>query len=174
MNFKFQISNFKLKWNSAQRGFTLIELMVVIGILGILIALVSVNLSKVQTGASVVSKTAEVAAEMRGQQGKAMAGDAENTGGSIAYGIHFDADKYVLFRGTVYNASETSNVVFTNESGVTFTNILFPGGDLVFDKVSGEVVGYTAGQDAVTVVHTASSDQKTITVNKYGVITQVQ
>lgn len=107
--------------------------------------------------------------DFRSQQLKAMNGESDGNGNIVARGIHFDSDKYVLFRGLVYNAADTSNfkVDLDNEQ---FVNITFLNSDLVFFPGSGEPVNFSTGSATVTLQQKSGGIQKTITINKYGTI----
>jgi len=169
MREELEIGNWKFA-----RGYTLIELMIVVGIVGILLSLITINLSRTQSKTSVASVTSEVVAAMKEQQVKAMVGDTEGTASSSRYGIRFETNSYVLFRGSSYSASDPSNVIVVTDPTIQFTNILFPDSTIIFEKISGEIVGYSSGQDAFTIRHTESNDQNVVELNKLGVVNQVQ
>ncbi|MBI4033246.1 MAG: type II secretion system protein [Candidatus Blackburnbacteria bacterium] len=153
-----------------KRGFTLIELLLVMGIFAILAALATVNLLRPQTQASVSSTTQVLTADVKGQQLKTMAGDTEGQTAPGPQGIYFEAARYTLFQGSAYSAGDPANKVVNLENNLTLTGINFPTSQLVFARRSGEVAGFVAGSDSVTVQNTQSSEQKTITVNRYGTI----
>ena len=157
-------------WKFA-RGFTIIELLLVIGIFAIVATLATINLVKPQTQASVDSTTQTLTADLKQQQLKAMAGDSEGASSAQVHGIKFFSDRYILFRGSTYQVGESSNFEVKLETNITLTSINFPSAEVVFLRRSGEVLNYTAGSNNVTIQNTQSSEQKTITVNRYGAIT---
>lgn len=139
------------------------------GIIAILVSFITINLLKPQTTASTSSSAQVLIADLREQQIKAMAGDSEGTGAAQAHGIYIESTRYTLFRGTNYSAGEPSNFTIDLESGLALSTTL-PQQQIVFANRSGEVAGYTAGSDTITLSHTQSGEQKVITINRYGAI----
>ena len=153
-----------------RQGFTLIELALIMGIIAILVSFITINLLKPQTTASTVSTAQTLAADLKEQQIKAMAGDSEGTATAQAHGIYFEPTRYTLFRGTVFPAGDPSNFTINLETGLSLSTS-FPQQQIVFTKRSGEVTSYTSGSDTITLSHTQSGEQKIITINRYGAIT---
>ena len=147
-----------------QKGFTIVELLLTMGIFAILTSLATINLVSAQHTASIDTTTTTLVADLKQQQTKAMTGDTEGRSAPSPYGVHFDTTKYVLFHGT-YNAADTSNFTINLEGSLRFTTT----GDILFSQVSGERTGLNpiVLQDSMTTRH------KSITTNTYGVITTV-
>ncbi len=152
-----------------QFGFTLIELVVVMGILLMLFGFASFSLVNVQRKTSVSSTADNLVSDMATQQTKAMLGAGSSGGDS--YGIYFQSDKYTLFKGTTYSASDPNNFTVSLDLGITFSNITFPASLLIFSSATGEINGFSAGQNTVTLHDTQGTKTETITVNRYGVVT---
>lgn len=150
-----------------QSGFTLIELVVVMGIILMLFGFVSFNLIGVQRGTSLNSIVDVLASDMASQQTKAMQGSGLSSGNS--YGIYFEESKYTLFQGTIYSPSDINNFIVSLDSGVVFTNVTFPSNSLVFSPRSGEVNDFSNGQNTITIFDSQGTKTETITVNRYGV-----
>ena len=121
----------------AQRGFTLIELIIVLSIVGILLGFTTINLSRSQQSASLNAVEQILLSDLKQQQLKAMIGDTEGRAASDLYGIHFDSNKYTLFHG-VYSEGEPYNFVINLDSNMQFNN---PEYDIVFSRLSGEITG---------------------------------
>src|SRR5690348_3412748 len=83
-----------------QAGFTLIELVIVLGIVGILFSIATINLVSTQHTTSVSAATDELVADMQTQQTKAMTGTKDTNGNPSSYGVHFTNSSYSLFQGT--------------------------------------------------------------------------
>jgi len=164
MNYK--LSNVSV---NPKRGFTLIEVMLVMAIFSLLMGFVTINLLRPQNKASVDSLSTQLIADIKQQQLKAMVGDSEGQATSQQFGVYFESDGYTLFRGSSYSASEASNFEVTLED-VTLTDIDFPSDQIVFSKRSGEVASFSSGSDSVTVNHASSGNTEIITINRYGVI----
>lgn len=153
-----------------QQGFTLIELGVVLAIMIILLTLSVVSITTVQQQAY-LSKSLEVLlSDIKLQQTKAMNGQTDGESTTYRYGIYFDTDTYTLFRGDTYNSSDPFNFTVSLDGQLTFSSVTFPNSQIVFEKGSGELVGFTPGSNTITL----SEDPTTITVNQLGVITNVE
>lgn len=153
-------------------GFTLIEVLVVIAIAAILISLTSVSLVSVQTRSSINSLTDQLLADIRSQQLKSMTGDTEGSGEISAYGLCFQSQNYVLFRGSVYSPTDPSNFSVAIDEPISLSSS-FSGSPcpvLVFSPGSGEIAGYTPGADTVTLSGDIPSETKTLQFNPYGVL----
>ena len=153
--------------NNWQAGFTLIEMLVVIGIIGTLVGLSTISLVKVQHNTTVTAAVDQLLSDMRTQQTKAMAGTEDTNGNANSYGVYIDStnNKYVLFQGTTYSAGASNNFS-VSLTGITFS----PTETIDFSQRSGEI----GNSYTITVINTNGSEQKTITMNKYGVVTSVQ
>lgn len=152
-----------------RQGFTLIELALIMAIIAILTSFITINLLKPQTTASTAASATTLVSDLKEQQTKAMAGDSEGTATAQAHGIYFEPTHYTLFRGTVFSAGDPANFTINLETGLSLSTTL-PQQQIVFTTRSGEVANYTAGADTVTLNHTQSGEQKTITINRYGSI----
>lgn len=150
-----------------RRGFTLIELIVAVGLIIVLVGLTSFNLLSSQRQVVKTGIVEQVVADIRSQQSKAMAGD----GTGSAFGIHFDASSYVLFSGASYNANDNANYVVTLDNNIQFTSTL-SNNTLIFTPVSGEVSNYVSGADTITIIDATDSTFHTLHVNSYGVVDQ--
>lgn len=156
-----------------KKGFTLIEVSVVIAAIAILLSISTISLTTLQQHTYVETTLETLLSDIKHQQLKAMAGDTEGSGGADVYGIHFDTNQYVLFKGPTFDGTDPLNFAVAINDSLDFTNNLFPGGELVFEKGSGEVVGFDGSNNAITIFNTLKSESQTITVNRYGVITSV-
>ena len=154
------------------KGFSLVELLIVMSVLIILSSFAAINLLKPQSQSGINAAATELSADIKSQQIKAMDGDNDGSGGASSYGIYFQNTSYTLFKGSAYSAADPNNFEVTLDNGVTITGINLPGSVLVFDRRSGEVSGFSAGHSSVEILNPASGEQKVITVNKYGAITQ--
>ena len=156
-----------------KRGFVLIELIIVFGMLAILIGMATINVFGSGRKASLTATVDTLVADLRSQQTKAMTGTTDSSGLPPAYGLHFDANRYVLFRGASYSASLSSNAAVPLDTRVRFTNIQFTNGNVVFASRSGEFIGYVSPSDTVTINQLDSGESKVVQLNRYGIITSI-
>ena len=150
------------------RGYTIVELAIVVSIFFILIGLATVNLFKIQHTSQLSSLVESFIADYKEQQIKAMVGDTEGSSAISSYGIHFETSSYTLFRNTY----GTSNFTVSLPSDVQFTTT-FPSSQIIIASGSGEISGFTSGQNTVTLKDTVDGSQKVMNFNRYGVITGV-
>lgn len=154
------------KSSKLQKGFSLVELILVMSIMAILIGLITINLVGSQQKASLNTVVENLISDVRQQQIKAMIGDSQGTANADSYGVHTDFSKYVLFKGTSYDALDASNFEVSLPSNIQFIS---PSADTIFLRVSGEISSVASLQ----VQDTTNSNIKTIQINRYGVITGV-
>jgi len=162
------------KMNHAHRqGVTLVEMMVVMGVVAILFTLGTVSILGVQRNASVNSSLEKLTTDVREQQSKTMLGDGEKQVIASASGIYFTQNNYVLFRGNSYNSTDPSNYVVNLDPGWSFDTINFPNSTIIFSRGSGEISGFTIGQDNVVLKNSGNNETRTVTFNRYGAIVSI-
>ncbi|QQG41731.1 MAG: type II secretion system protein [Candidatus Woesebacteria bacterium] len=135
------------KLQNTNNGFTVVELMLSIGILAILFALTTINLGRLPSSSAQSATIDVLISDIRAQQTQAMAGN-------IDFGIHFDSTSYTL---------TPSNFVVDLDPGISFSNVTFLGGDLNFSAGSGET---TSG--AFSIVNDQINQTTVVNINKYG------
>ncbi len=148
------------------KGFTLIELSLVMSIMAILLGFISIGLVRSQQNVSLFTTEEVLATDLRQQQLKAMIGDTEGRTTSDQYGIHFDANRYVLFHGSSFS-EDSSNFVNNLSSNLQFNNAGF---NVIFSRVSGEI----SSPVIINLQDKTTSSLKRIHINSMGVITQVE
>lgn len=154
-------------------GFTLAEIIVVVGIVVILAGLTFTNLTPTQRQSGLNSSLNILVADLKQQQIKAMAGDTEGRSTPDNYGIYFGTSTYTLFHGSSYSSSDTANQVVKLDNDVVVSNITFPSNVIIFTQVSGEILNFVNGSNTVTIKNVTGNLTKTITINRYGVITSI-
>jgi len=153
-----------------KRGFTFVEILLVIGLAALMVAVISGSLLRLPTQADLEAEVQKVIADIKNQQLKSMVGETSGTEDAISYGIKFDMNSYTIFRGTGFTIGNTSNFTVSFPSSIQISSNTFPSGEIVFRRISGEVIGLVAGQDSITLQNTISSATSTITINRYGAI----
>lgn len=154
-----------------KNGFTLVEILIIMGILAVLFTITSLNLTNTVPQSSLDNTVRLFIADLKQQQLNALTGNTEGQGSSSDYGIYFTSGKYTLFRGSSYNASDTANFdVVTDDIDTSSTST---GSVIVFIKNSGIIKNFSPSNNTITFTQTNIGSQKTITINKYGVIESV-
>lgn len=155
------------------RGFTLVEILMVMVISLTIMGLSAVSLLRTQQVTNINNSVGQIISDINSQQLKAMVGATDGTSASSSYGIFFIQDSYVLFRGTSYSPTDSTNTVISLEKNINISNISFPSSSIVFSRQSGEIVGFSPGNNSLTINYIASNEQRTITINRYGVVTSI-
>lgn len=152
-----------------RRGFTYIELILVMGIFALLSSLTTINFFNTYPKANVRATQDILIADLKSQQSRAMAGEGLAGAPSPGWGIKFFADHYVLFSGVAYNPASPNNTLINLPANLSLITNLPNSGEIVFGRGTGEVLGYVAGSDTVTLV--GGSNTGLIRLNQYGTIT---
>ena len=116
------------------RGFTLIEALTIVGILIVLIAVSIPAFRFFQKESDLNNSVEEALNTLRLAQNKTIASE-----GASQYGVHFEAGKCVLFKGTTYNPSASDNEIHNLPQSVEIDKVELAGGgqEVVFARVTG-------------------------------------
>ncbi len=152
------------------KSFSLIEVTVVIGILSVLSMLGTIQLIRPQITISLDTTSLQIVSDIRSQQLKSMKGNTDQKALSQQHGIKLLANSYVLFSGSTYSPSDTTNTEVTLDTQLNFTNINLTNAEIVFDKLSGEFAAYTPSTNTFRLTNSADGSYKTFSINKLGVI----
>lgn len=149
-----------------RKGFTLVELLVIMGIVSLLVSFVVISILKPQSSSSLSSTTNQLISDVRSQQLKSMVGETGTIEASPS-GVFFGPTSYTLFYGGNFQNGDPNNFVINLPDNVRFSTVSFPGSKVVFATRSGEIVGFSTGTDSVTISWNNSAF-RTIRFNKYG------
>lgn len=168
-----------VRWANAKNmakklmGFSLLELIIILSIMSTLIMLATSNLFGAQYNASFTTSFNTVLSDINHQRLKAMTGDTTGQSPYQNYGIYFETDAYILFAGTNYNPVDPANFTVSLGDNVAFFNNIFNQSQIIFAAGSGEVLNYNINTNSIGIRHNVTGEQKTITVNSLGTISQV-
>jgi prepilin-type N-terminal cleavage/methylation domain-containing protein len=151
--------------NMYKKGFTMIELLIVISILAVLSALIFPSLSKFRNDRILQNTTADIISLIN----KARS-DTISSLNSTNYGVHLSTNSATYFVGSTYTNGVGSNVVVTFDATVNVPStggysLNGGGGDIIFTRLTGDTTNYG------TIILQLVSDttkQKTITVTQTG------
>jgi prepilin-type N-terminal cleavage/methylation domain-containing protein len=150
-----------------RRGFTLIEIILTMGVVATLLVVSSINLLSSQRKSSLTSTLDILYSDLREQQMKAM------SSGTTAQGIYFSQNYYVLFNGTAYDPDDSGNFTVELSPNQQFIDITFPIATISFLPKSGEISGFIPGNNSVTLVDAQENQSYAVTLNAYGVVTAI-
>ncbi|MEK7496618.1 MAG: hypothetical protein AAB657_01800, partial [Patescibacteria group bacterium] len=134
----------------------------------ILMMIASVNFFPIKQKTSLSTAVQSLITDIKEQQLKAMSGETTQ-------GVYFDGDKrkYTVFKGTTYEASNTTNFTVPLGDQIIASEINFSGSQLIFAPGSGEISNFLPG-NKIVLLNTVSNEQKTIFFNKYGTIINIE
>ena len=161
---------------SKNLGFTLIEILLVISLIVLILTIVTTNLFNPVSQGKLDAVLVDAVSIIREAQNKAMNSDTSGQTTSSEYGVHFESNKYILFKGTAYNPSDSSNFVVNAPSGITIIpNLPCPSppngcANIVFQKISGEVASFNGSQNSVCIIETSQKQKKNLLINFVGVV----
>ena len=148
-------------------AFTLVELILIMGLFSLLVMISGINLIKPQVSASIDTTVNQIVSDLKSQQIKSMSGSTDGLSSSQNFGIYFESDKYTLFTGSSYNSSDSRNFIVHLATGLSLSNNL-TSSQIVFSKINGEIVSYTSGS-YVQLSHSSGGSQ-IINISSLGVV----
>lgn len=151
------------------KGFTLVELTLVMALFALLSGFALMNISRPQTDASLDASVQAVIADIKQQQLKAMTGESGDASTSQPHGIFFENNRYTLFQGATYDSGDSNNFQIALRPNVRISANTLPSATALFAKRSGELPG---GPYTLTIVNDAGDEAVTLTVNRLGGITR--
>jgi prepilin-type N-terminal cleavage/methylation domain-containing protein len=153
----------KYKNNNLQKGFTLIEILVVISILAVISTISFIGYNSFRKGTQLDIKADEINSVLKTAQAQTLSSlEADN------YGVHFESDQFILFKGLAYDSMGLDNQVNELPDDLEIYDIILNGGgsDMVFERLTGNTENY--GSIKIRIKNT--SQHKTISVESSGVI----
>ena len=155
-------------------GFTLIEISIVLAITALLLSLAMISLTRVQINTYIDTSTQSLLSDIKLQQTNAMNGRLGQGGITTQYGIHFETNSYTLFEGNTYDEFDAANFTVMLQGTTEFSLVTFPSRQIVFEKGSGEIVGFVDGRNTIVVEDVRSGIQTQLSLNALGVFTTIQ
>lgn len=154
-----------------RRGFILTELLIVIFIFTIIIILPSIFFWAIGQAGRLDSQVREVVNALNEAQVNTISGKSQASQETFSYGVHFETDYYDLFRGTSYNVADPNNLRNNLPLGITFSQIQLVGGNVIFEKVTGQVLNFDPNLNYVELLENNSQSKKRIFISRFGGIT---
>ncbi len=151
---------YKNKYFNKQQGFTLIEVLLVVGITGIITVFSGLNLIGFQRRTTLRTSADELISNLRKVQSLSVAAKD-----NLSYGVHIEQDYYEIFSGSSYVPGDSENIKVALSPNVEILNVgLSPDNSVVFEKLSG-YPDYTGSLDI-----SLGTEVITVTINSEGVI----
>lgn len=141
-------------------GFTFLEMIIAIAILALLIAVALPKFSAFKNSQVVSNSAEEIISAVSKARSQTLSSVA-----SSEYGVHFDTNQIVIYKGTSYSSSDASNEIVKIVSPATISNISLTGGvsEFYFDRLSG-----APSKTGTVTVSVSGASSKTITISASG------
>lgn len=149
-------------------GFTVTEVVITIGIFGMILAFPMLFWWGIGRGDALSSTTQEVVGVINEAHADTVSGKSPDGAQTSSYGIHFESTYYTYFAGTSYNQSASSNVRTDLPTGVSFSQIDLPENNVIFERITGEVLGFDAASSTVAIQDTNTGQIRIITISRFG------
>lgn len=154
-------------------GFTLIEALLVMGIIAVLTTISSLLLTGLIPKASLTSASEQLIAETRQHQFKAMIGETIGVGSQPQNkGLKIETHRYIFFEGNTYDPNSLTNIYINIEDPLS-VETTFVDQVVVFEKGSGQILNYNPNQAVITITNSSNNEVVELEFNKYGVITAI-
>ncbi|MFH1767251.1 MAG: type II secretion system protein [Patescibacteria group bacterium] len=144
-----------------RKGFTIIELAIVIGILALILAIVGGFISSATARVNITDASTQVVDALRRAQWQTINGQDD-----ADWSVHFTANQIILFKGIIYNPADPDNYITNIESPLTISGISLNGGgsDVIFDDEFGNSTTY----GTITITDPVTSESVAVTINQIG------
>lgn len=147
-----------------KRGFTLLEIMIVIGIMAIISAIILFSFGKLNSDQALDKDVLSVISLLNDARSLTL-----SSKGGTQYGVHVEGDRVVLYKGATYSPSDPENVVQGLNSMVHISSYVLAGGasDILFKRLTGN----TEQSGTLTLsIRNDPSVQKNITIFETGIV----
>jgi len=145
-------------------GFSLIEVLIAVSVLTILTGLIAPGFNFFRQQSAIDSATQEIIHTLRLAQNRTLASEGDSN-----FGVYFETNKFVLFKGLTYSASATDNEIHNFDSSLNISAINFGGAVayVVFERLTGT----TANYGSLVIGRTGDASQnRTIHIDQSGII----
>jgi len=145
-------------------GFTLLEILIVISIILVIVVMGASSLPSFRTTTELNSSAEDGMSLLLNARSKTLSSHEESQ-----FGVHFETDRVVLFKGTAYSSTSPDNkiVLFPARISLSTTTLAGGGNDVLFKRLTGETDNY--GTIVLRLTSDASTT-KTIRIEKTGVV----
>ncbi|MEK7453003.1 MAG: hypothetical protein AAB614_02095 [Patescibacteria group bacterium] len=142
---------------SQTKGYTVVEVMISVFILIFLSSIGAIYYNSTQDDARLSTSSQNIISELNIAQSKTQASYQASS-----YGVHFENNQYVFFKGLIYSAADINNIFYQLPSNIEIVNISLGGGgsDIIFDRITGKTLNY--GSLQVRVINNVSKLRKII------------
>lgn len=146
-----------------KKGITAVELLVVMAVIGMIVMIVLPQFSKVRENQVLKNAASDILSTVNKARSQTLA-----SVNSSEYGVHFQADKIIIFKGKVFSPADPNNETINLLTPAAISNVTLGGvsrisGDVYFNRLLG------APSTTGTITVSSSSLLKVITISATGV-----
>ena len=148
------------------KGISLIEILIVVSIVSIISAIVVPSLSRFHDQQALRNTTEDVISLLNEARNNTI-----SSKNSTTYGIHFQADKVILFTGSSFTISPSNKqinfdsvIIIPSVGGI---NLNGGRSDIIFDRITGDTAEY--GTIIIRIKNDVSK-QNIVNISKIGII----
>lgn len=151
-------------YNFYKKGITAMEILIVVSVLGILFLITLPQFSKIKENQILKNALEDVVSTLHNAQSQSLA-----SVNSSEYGVHFQSDRIIVFKGKIFSSGATDNKTINIISPASISNVTLGGvssntGDVYFERLSG--VPNKTG----TITITTPSTSKIVTISATGAV----
>lgn len=152
----------RVQFHSFKKGITLLELVVVIAIVVLLTSVIVTSFSKFRNDKILDTGVENILSVLAKARGNTL-----SSKNAYQYGVHFEASRTILFRGTTYSSSDINNEIISLDDSLEISSISLTGGgvDVVFDRLTGKT---SMDGSVILRLKSDTTKTKTITINGTG------
>ncbi len=123
--------------NFFKKGMSIIEVLVVIAVLGILVLIVLPQFSTIKENQVFKNAVSDTLSTLNKAHSRTLA-----SVDSSVYGVHFQSDKVIIFKGMVFSEAASDNEEINIVNPASITNVTLNGvsgnsGEMYFNRLSG-------------------------------------
>jgi len=147
-----------------KNGFTLIEIIIVMSIIVFLISASIVSYRSFEKSTELEKTVQNIISTLKLSQSKTIASNEASP-----YGIHFESDKYISFKGSEYQPESVNNKIYNISNRLEIYNINLSGeeNDIIFQRISGKTE--QNGNISIKMI-SDPTEFKTISIKSSGII----
>jgi len=159
-----EIIKIKKACSPMRQGITVIELLVVLAVLGIIFSIVIPQFSKMRENQVLKSGVQDILSSLNKARSQTLA-----SLNSSEYGVHFEADKVIIFKGIFFPANDPNNESINIIFPASISNVALVGGvsslygEMYFNRLSG------SPSKTGTITISTTNYSKVVTISAMGI-----
>lgn len=122
-------------------GYTLIEILIATAIIVLIAGLALAGLKTYKTSSELVGAAEDGISYLEDARAKTLA-----SRNASQYGVHFEENRIVFFKGTIFVAADSNNIIQTFPASIEISSISLNSGgsEVIFERLTGATNNYGA------------------------------